>query len=451
MANLLEVSQDGTKPGLITQGLESDNLKEFKNFQVEIEKTCFISIKGDDAVFSKLVAQPFLKIEKEINSTVILSYPSEDIPRLEESVKFGAQVFARTLALNCYKLVTNPGNLFKVIDDRVELPSNLEASSDGLIYKMISIYATMGIKVDKSQMTLGLPNKFSEGWIRQFSAITDLLAKLSKELKKVEPEKLSVHCKIPALQSAIDVMVFKFACRKNLVTYLTDGKKLSGNLSEQAFKDISLAWGTPITGNICQRALSGIYDLLGIMSKHESFEKVVQKGFFLSAVQLKKSFEPTRIIVLGKGKNKKVEKKGDINVLRLDNIRFLIPSERAELRSSNVSQELDDAVKAFDKLEISERDYDKLVNKLKAVIAHFSNYYFQIRRNARNRLYVIKEVRKEANQPDQINDSEFNRNDMIDTTKSLIEAYIIDKDRKEGISVSLSTPVLIPTLTFGEI
>jgi hypothetical protein len=232
---------------------------------------------------------------------------------------------------------------------------------------------------------------------------------------------------------------------------MTDSKKKSGNISEQEFRDLSLSWGTSITGNICQRALSGIYEVLGILSKHPSFGLCVQKGYFLSGIQIKKLLEPTRVIVVGKGKNRHTEKKGDINVLRLDGIRFLLPKERAVLRGDDASQQVDSLIKNFDSSEISTRDYGKLENKLKSVISTFTTYYYQIRRNARDRLYVIKDIRREMGQPDQINDSEFNRDDLLDTTESLAKSAIVDQQRLSEVTTLLRTNVLIPTLPFGQI
>jgi hypothetical protein len=417
---------------------------------VENEKDLDITICRNREGFQKLFNTSFLRVISEDVESVTVRVPDEHIGGMRAMVPFGDRVFCDALIQVCQKKVTSPTALFSVKDNEVELPSNLESSSDGLIYKMILLYAKLGIKVNKSDSTLKSPDSFSDGWITQFSALTDMLLKTLHELKQDKPEVAPIHAKIPIVQRAIDVMVFKWASRAGIAGYLTQSKKKSGNLSEQGFLDIALGWGTAISGTICQRAISGIYEILSLISQNEGFSKLVRKGFFISAIDMKKGFEPSRTVST-KVKGKTVtQKKGDINVLRLDGIRFLLPSERSELRTCSTSQEVDKLVKDFDQRSISERDYSALHKKLESVIQKYTNSYYQIRRNARNRLYAVKEVRKEAKLKEEVPDSEFSRKDFIESAINMLRHYIVDVQRVAQLEGAIRQKVLVQTTPFGE-
>jgi carbamoylphosphate synthase small subunit len=159
----------------------------------------------------------------------------------------------------------------------------------------------------------------------------------------------------------------------------------------------------------------------------------MNRSYFLSAHDLRNSITPPRQVVEKVGKTQRVVKRGNLNVLRFDNVRFLLPKERAEVRHYNESMELERELRDFDVSPIADRDYQKLEKSIRDKVTHKSTLYFNLRRAARNRLMAIKEVRREAKQSDQIPDADFNSNDFLDSVLKQAESIIIDLGRRRAI------------------
>lgn len=245
----------------------------------------------------------------------------------------------------------------------------------------------------------------------------------------------------------VSVIVYKWANKHSLATYLTRDTKVKGNLSEVAFTDIVKGWGTTTAGNLAGRMASATYQLLGIISELPGISEMIPRTYFMSGGDIRKKHSPARQVVERKGRETKLVQKGEINVLRFDNVRFLLPSERNALKSQNEASDLETKIRAFDATLVKDRDYPKLETEVKQYFDSNSKLYFALRRLARQRLYAVKEVKREAKQSDQIPDSDFGANDFIDTVVKQAESLIVDIDRKRSIIDRLSINVLSPIIS----
>jgi hypothetical protein len=215
-----------------------------------------------------------------------------------------------------------------------------------------------------------------------------------------------------------------------------------GNLSEISFCDTIKGWGANIEGNFLGRIAAATYQLCGIISRMEGFNKILCKDHFMSGLDMRQAIAPARQVIVKEGNRSSIKAKGDVNVLKFDSIRFLTPKERSRVRNYNKSLDLENKIQAFDKLPIEDRNYQQFETEVKALIHNYENKYFKLRRLARDRLYAIKEIRKEAHQPDRVSDGEFQNDAVIATAITLAQSIIEDEKRVEFIVRRLSIPIV---------
>jgi hypothetical protein len=254
--------------------------------------------------------------------------------------------------------------------------------------------------------------------------------------------KLPARPKERVAKTLIYVMTFKYANAHGISQYLKRDVRREGNLSEISFCDTIKGWGATIEGNFLGRIASATYQLCGIISRIEGFNKILCKDHFMNGLDIRQAIAPARQIIVKEGNKTSVKAKGDVNVLKFDSIRFLTPEERSRVRNYNKSLDLENQIQAFDKLSIEDRNYPQFETQVKDLIRSNENKYFRLRRLARDRLYAIKEVRKEARQSDRISDGEFQNDAIIATTITLVRSILEDEDRIESLVRRLSISIV---------
>jgi hypothetical protein len=404
-----------------------------KRIPERIEGELLVILDSDYKEFHELLKTPYLKCEA-VDGCSAFVISRADLPSIQDAMKIGPRTLSRVLGEIGQKSVSSPGTLFSVHDNRVSLPSNLESAADSLVHKFIILFNRLSIKSEFTDQQISIP-EFSQGWTTNVSNILNIYLKIVANFS-VEPakrEQLPAKMKTAVGRQILSLIVFKWASRKNLVTYLNSETKKLGNISEISFIDVVRGWGTSCQGNLAQRLASSIYQLSGIISHNSLIDEMMNRAYFASGSDLRKSIAPPRQVVEKVGKTIKVVKRGEVNVLRFDNIRFLLPSERGLAKAKNESSDFEDKIKEFDHLPVKDRNYPQMVELLREGITENGKIYFKLRRLAKERLYAIKEVRREAKQPDQIPDSEFANNEFVSSVIKQAEALILDIDRRGSI------------------
>jgi hypothetical protein len=365
-----------------------------------------------------------------------------DISVLEKVGKIGPHLFARVASDLCIKVISNPGNFLKVVDNNVILPGNIDSASDSLVHRLIVIYERLGITSEMGDVNITIP-EFTNGWIANMSYIYEVLYRvISSAQNKENVEMLPTHLNQDIGRVLISMILFKWASRHNMAAYLRDDVKKRGNISEVTFSDLIKGYGTTLPGTIAGRIACAIYQLVGIISSLPGIDRMIPHTMFLSGGDIRRNLAPPRQIIEKKGRDTKIVQKGEINILRFDNVRFLMPKERLAAKDVNESANLEKEIREFDAASICNRDYYKLEALVKDYFNRNGRNYFRLRRLTRVRLHAIKEVRREAKQSDQIPDAEFNSDDFIDSVKIMAESLIADITRKSSILERLSTDIL---------
>jgi hypothetical protein len=292
--------------------------------------------------------------------------------------------------------------------------------------------------------TVTIP-EFTKGWVTNVTSAFDILLKtiLSSSVEKAtEREMMPHHIRNDFNKLLISMIAFKWANRHGLSSYLKLDVKKRGNISEVAFFDIMKGWGTALSGTIAGRIASAIYQLTSIIANLPGTSDVIPKTFFMSAGEIRKKCSPSRQVLETKGKERHLVQKGEVNVLRFDNVRFLLPSERVKAKRHNEAADLEAQIRKFDALPVKDRNYPELETEIKNYFDKNSKSYFQLRRLARERLYAIKEVKREAKQSDQIPDSDFSNNEYIESICKQADLLIADADRRALIQQRLTIDIL---------
>jgi len=318
------------------------------------------------------------------------------------------------------------------------------------MHKLIGLYGGLNIKMSISDDQIAVPT-FSKGWDTNVSMALDTLLRITANLNRPETERENLPARMnnSIANTILHLIVFKWANRNNRATYLMKKVKEGGNLSETSFKDLAKAWGLSLDGNLPSRMLSSIYQITGIISQRKDIETMLNPAHFVSGSEMRKSVQPPRQLVVKTGRATKIEAKGEINVLRFDNIRFLMPKERAQVKERNESSDLETEIREFDKLKVKDRPYPDLYDKIKTTIEDTSSRYFMLRRLARKRLYAIKEVRKCVGQQDIVPDSDFTSNKLVESTLKLVDSSNLDNDIKDSYKTRLNIDLF--TAVFGDI
>jgi hypothetical protein len=287
---------------------------------------------------------------------------------------------------------------------------------------------------------ISIPN-FSQGWITNMSYVFDALHRIIVNLSRPRElrEKLPARASQEVVSLLVSIITYKWANKKNLSLFLKEGIKKKGNTSAASFLDVVKGWGTPAEGNLAASMANSIYHIASSLASHDGISAMMNKSVFLAGSEVRGMVTPPRQIVEKVGRATRVVARGEINVLRYDNIRFLLPSERNRAKSHNESADVENNIREFDAKQIDERDYHQLLELLRVKVDENANLYFKLRRLARQRLYAVKEVKREAKQPDLVPDSDFASNDYINSVCKQAESIIIDIGRKRSIIERLQT------------
>jgi hypothetical protein len=412
-----------------------------------IGKEIAVVFQEDHPILCALASVAFIE-STTLNGEIAVFVGLSNAQAVETALRVGPRTLYRVLEDTCLKKVESPSALLNVnADKKVTLPSNLESASDSLVYKLLILYSKLGVEMEVGDTQVAVPN-FSQGWGTNMSYMLDLLLRIVSNLLRPESERENLPGKVNSDigNAVISLIVYKWANRTQRAAYLKDFVKQRGNLSETAFRDAAKGWGTPCDGNIAGRMLSSIYQLTGILSSHAGISAMMNRSHFQTGADIRRSIAPPRQLVEKVGKATKVVSRGEINVMRFDHIRFLVPSERAQAKNFNESADAENWIRDFDAYEVQDRNYPALQSKLKEHIGNNANMYFKLRRAARQRLYAVKEVRREAKQPDQIADSEFASNKFLDSVIEMAESTIIDLGRRKSVLDILRSDIVTASL-----
>lgn len=366
---------------------------------------------------------------------------------IETSLKVGRKVLLKNLRDACIRDRTSSRiedvPFLVVKDNKVRLPANLESAADSQVHKLMLLYSRLGVKMEIEREKCSVPT-FSQGWQTNMTYILDLVFRLHSAVLRTDgpKEKLPTRLSNEFGKLIVKVLIYKWANKKNLSAYLKEDVKKEGNISGAAFTERMKSWGTPVENNIGGDIASAIYGLISDLANHSSLQECLPKTMFLSGVDLRKDAEPPRQIVEKTGKKTQIVRRGEINVLRFDNIRFLMPSERAALKKFNESGDIENYIRRFDEIEIKDRKYPEFLELLKKKVSDNSIRYFSIRRQARQRLYAVKEVRREAKQTENVPDSDFASNSFIETVCTQAESILIDLGRRRSVLDRLRSSIV---------
>jgi hypothetical protein len=396
-----------------------------------------------------LLKEPYL-ISSVSLEDVGFKVPIDLIQSVDKAMKLGPKTLFGVLREVCRKKVVSTATLLHVSSEsKVRIPSNLESAADSLAHRMLILFDKLKVEMEISEEQISVPT-FSQGWTTNMSYIFDLLSRIVSNLGRVDADKE----KLPAKMNnsignvIVSLITFKWANKHSLSTYLKNEVKRIGNIPESNFLDLVKSWGTACEGNLAGCMASSLYQVIGYISNHPGIEAMMNKSMFLTGSDVRKLASPPRQLVEKVGRQSKIITRGELNVLRFDGIRFLLPRERLAVRIYNESGEIENQVRQFDALEVQNRNYSGLLNEIKGLVTKTSDRYFKLRRLARQRLYAVKEVRREAKQQDQITDAEFANNEFIDTVCEQAESMIIDLGRRRSVTDRLRTDIV--SLVFEE-
>jgi hypothetical protein len=396
---------------------------------------------NNTGLISSITSKGFIKTKTFEGKQYIFVEP-DDVEFVEKAVGIGANFLSKVLADVCIKGTTNPGKVLNVSDSKVTLPSNLETAADTSVHKLMRIYYELGYETEISDETLTVPD-IPQAWTTNITYCLDQLFSIVRTLKLYNfKNKLPARPRERVAKTLIYVMTFKYANAANISQYLKRDVRREGNLSEVAFCDIIKGWGANIEGNFLGRIASATYQLCGIIARMDGFKQILCKDHFMSGLDIRQAIAPARQIIVKEGNKTSVKAKGDVNVLKFDSIRFLTPEERSRVRNHNKSLDLENQIQAFDRTHIQDRNYPEFEARVKALISDNENKYFKLRRLARDRLYAIKEIRKEAHQPDRVSDGEFQNDAVIATAVALVRSIVKDEKRAESLAQRLSIPIV---------
>jgi hypothetical protein len=376
-------------------------------------------------------------LHEGLNYCVISKRSLTIVQQLED---LGPETLKRSLSELCIKApLTNSERFFKIAEREFSVPSNIESGSDTLAYKQVILLMRLGFKMKVAEMQSLIPS-VSEGWTRSYSLLIDTLSNVafnaledSKDAKAMLPH----HTRNEVVKTISYMIAYRWANRRRISRFLTEQIKQKGNVSEERFSKFIETWGTQLNGNICGDLISSVYQIIGIIANIPGLDNMIPRGYFLSGQDIRKLCAPSRQITEKKGKDVKVVSAGTLNTLRFDNVRFLLPSERLKAKRLNESSELDNKIREFDSKEVCNRNFAEFEETVKKYFEDNSKNYYTLRRNARSRLYAIKEVRREAKQSDVINDTEFTSENFISTVVRQAESMMIDVGRKVSVKERL--------------
>ncbi|XDO01624.1 hypothetical protein [Phytophthora cinnamomi ormycovirus 7-5] len=409
-----------------------------------IEKLAFILLR-DEGMLKNLSSKGFYRVKTLDDGNRAFMCHIHNTGMILDACKVGPRVLERTLCELCLKESLNPGRFLNVSDSKFLVPSNLDEAADSQVHKLLILYNLLGFKMEIAEGQSAIPN-FSPGWDTNVNWAFDTIHRVvCSVIREDTKETLPTHLKQDFSKILIQVIVYKWASKHNVAAYLTNEYKQRGNLSEIAMLDIMKGWGTTLAGNIAGRMASAIYQLTSIIANHPGTNEMIPRSAFLTAGAIRRRLAPPRQVVEKKGRESKLVQSGEINVLRFDNVRFLLPSERVEAKKLNEAADLEKHIREFDCLSINERDYPALELTVKNFFEKNSKTYFRLRRNARQRLYAVKEIRREAKQTDQIPDSDFSSEIFIDSVVEQAESMIVDLQRRHSIIERLRLDVFSST------
>lgn len=402
----------------------------------------------DSRLAVDLSREPYI-ICRELEDNMQIAVKPGFTEAIQRSRKFGVKLFKKSLLRFACRTVASPATLLHVSNGKVTVPSNFDAAADGNVHYLIAIYTSLGIQMETSDAQASIP-EFSKGWDTNISYIFEQLLRITELLRDRDsvPDSFAAKARNPFYNRILALITYKWACKKGLVSYLTPEVKKLGNMSEVEFLDLVGGFGTLIKGNFGSRIASSIYQLTGILSSHPDICKQISVKSFLTGVMLRNSALPPKMVLEKRGNKPVPVQRGEINVGKLDSIRFLTPDERRALRNYNESGELEKKVRDFDNTQLLDRNYPEFVSFLKEKIGIISNRYFNLRRLSRTRLYAIKEIRRLSKLGDNIADSEFGRDTFISETEQLLCGVDVNLDKKgilmDRLKVDIVTSVLFP-------
>jgi hypothetical protein len=413
----------------------------------ESETEVAVVLNRDHGAFDDLSKVPFLRtgLVKDKKAYFI---SIKDIDAGKVALGVGPRTLARVIKDIGLKSTQGPGGTFSISNKgEVLLPSNLDSAADSLAYRFIILYIKLGLKVLNGGSQVSIPN-FSQGWDTNMGYILDILTRISSNLlvDKHKREMLPTKLGQPIGRRLVSIIAYKWATMNNMAAYLSDEVKIQGNISRVAWFDIVKGWGTPVEGNLAQALAGSIFDLTGFIASRVEIKEMMPCSFFMDGTALRAAAIPSRQVVEKVGNKQRVVVKGNINVLRFDNIRFLLPRERAEAKKMNESSDLEKQIRRFDGSAISDRNYPEMIEKIKDLVDSNSTRYFNIRRASRQRLYAVKEVRREAKQPDIVQDAEFASDLFIESAIKQAESIIIDIGRKRSVIDRLKSDIFTTTV-----
>jgi hypothetical protein len=338
---------------------------------------------------------------------------------------------------------------FLTLGESVRIPSNTEAAADSLIGRYLGILGRLGMSIEESSESISIPDEFSEGWVSNISIILDTLSNLISTLHPNQdgnvahiPRSLKHHGCFQLLK----IFINRCASKYNLDAFLLKEYKNPINVTQ--WLDLLQGYGTPIKGNICQSMASSIFNLICALAHKEEAIKSLPTSIFLSGSDLKyQSFPKLRLSITKVEKKKKVTEKiaKPLNIFRPDEVRFLLPQERAQIRSNVPVLGLEEKIRSFDRMQMFERQgnfsYQSIQMSIIESIDFMQPIYYRIRRAAKGRLQVIKAIRKECKLIETVEDGEFTNTSMLETLKTLAESALVDLGKRKSLIEALFRPM----------
>jgi len=325
----------------------------------------------------------------------------------------------------------------------------MDAAADGLVHRLLGLFGDLDITCEMADEQLAIPT-FSKGWDTNMTIIFDTLHKIivDSKLDRAKQPLLPVHVRSPSARNVISMVLYRWATRHDMAAYLDADVRKIGGITCQQFTDIVNGWGTDCQAGLGNRFTACIYQIIGLIARLPGIDTMINPSHFVNGSTLRQRIIPARqvsVISVDKaGKRTRTLVRKAINVLRFDNIRFLTPKERSVIKEENEATVLEELVQKFDRTPIKDRKYSEFESEAREMVNRKARHYFLVRRMARTRLYAIKDIRREAKLSDQIADTEFASNEIVETTIKLVEQLNIDANKKAGLIARLSVDMQGP-------
>jgi hypothetical protein len=410
-------------------------------------------LSGDQPLTREEILEHGIQI-RESNEALIYTFDARLQVYIEACHKIGLVTLKKAIIEHAFKSQTTGqvnNQPLSISDDKLYVPQNADAAADYNIHKLLLLATKMNLEVEVTDNVTVIP-ELSKGYERNITDIMNFLIRVahSTTLPAVKREHLPGNVKSDSVRVCLSILTYKWASIKQIGGTLQSKVRLAGNLSKEELLTSFSSWGTildPKDPTVASEIVSTIYDIITMLAHRDALSNMINPCHFLSGVDMKLKAEPSRKVVSNKKKTQGKMVSVHTNFTKLDGIRFLFPEERAELKEIQQAVNIDEEIVRFDRKPVFQRDYEALFKLIKSTMDTFRGSYFKLRRAARQRMVVIKEIRTLAGLTSALEDKEFNSRELLTSAEKLVNNVTITDIQKTEYLNTLSKDILKETVS----